>query len=140
MDIFGITFKRDILFSKKLYRFIRVIQITLVFCLAVQTLEFSIYIWFFCIRYKNDNGNIALLIKQEEIHKRNLKNVVTFLGQFYSFVIEYSFLTYLLILGSFADGDTQSYRALVSMMKFADFCLLSCVEVLSSPQLRSFMK
>lgn len=115
-------------------------RITIVFCLAVQTIELSIYVWFFHTRYKNDNGNITMLMSQEDTHQRNLKNIGTFLGQFYAFVVEYSFLISLLIFGIFANADTQNYRALLVVLKFADFGLLSCVEVLSSPQLRIFMK
>ena len=115
-------------------------RITIVFCLAVQTIELSIYIWFFYTRYKNDNGNITMLMSQEDTHQRNLKNIGTFLGQFYAFMVEYSFLISLLVFEIFANADTQNYRALLVVLKFADFGLLSCVEVLSSPQLRIFMK
>ena len=115
-------------------------RITIGLCLVSQTIELVIYIWFFHMRYKNDNGSITGLMRQEDTHKRNLKNIGTFLGQFYSFVIEYSFLISLLLCGIFADENTQTYRALVVLMKFVDFGVLSCVEVLSSPQLRSFMK
>ena len=115
-------------------------KITIGLCLVSQTIELGIYVWFFHMRYKNDNGSITTLMRQEDTHKRNLKNIGTFLGQFYSFVIEYSFLISLLLCGIFADENTQDYRALVVLMKFVDFGVLSCVEVLSSPQLRSFMK
>ena len=115
-------------------------RITIGLCLVAQTIELAIYVWFFNMRYKNDNGSITKLMSQEDTHKRNLKNIGTFLGQFYSFVIEYSYLIFILLCGIFADENTQDYRALVSIMKFVDFGVLSFVEVLSSPQLRSFMK
>ena len=115
-------------------------RITVGLCLVAQTIELAIYVWFFNMRYKNDNGSITKLMRQEDAHKRNLKNIGTFLGQFYSFVIEYSYLIFILLCGIFADENTQDYRALVSIMKFVDFGALSFVEVLSSPQLRNFMK
>merc|ERR1712038_613857 len=51
-------------------------------CIAFQTIEFTICVWIFCLRYQNDNGNITKYLKQEDIRLRNLKNVTTFLGQF----------------------------------------------------------
>ena len=115
-------------------------RITLMFCIIVQTLEFGIYLCFFLLRFKNDNGNIAKILTQEETHRRNLKNVGTFLGQFYGFVVEYTFLISLLFIHSVAEDDTQQLKALVVVTKFIDFGLLSVVEVFSSPSLRSFMK
>ena len=108
--------------------------------LAAQTVEFGIYIWFFYFRYQHDNGNIAKYLRQNDIRDRNQKNVVTFLGQFYSFVIEYSFLISMLILHYLTGEQSQHFRALVGITKFCDFGLLSAVEVLTSPGLKSFMK
>ena len=113
---------------------------TIVICIAIQTIEFSIYIWVFYIRYKNDNGNIRNLLTQAVIRERNIKNVVTFLGQFYVFIMEYAFLISILVLTYFADEHTHHFKALVGMLKFIDFGLLSAVEVVSSPALRSFMR
>ena len=109
-------------------------------CIAMQTIEFFIYIWFFTHRYRNDNGNIKKLLTQDVIHERNTKNVITFLGQFYGFIMEYAFLTSLLLLMYFADEHTTQIKALMVMIKIMDFGLLSAVEVWSSPGLRSFMR
>ena len=109
-------------------------------CIGTQTIEFGIYIWFFYYRYKNDNGKIAQLLSQKAIGNRNLKNAVTFLGQFYGFVIEYSFLISFLVLLQHADEHTQHFRALFSMVKFFDFGVLSALEVLTSPGIRGYMK
>ena len=103
-------------------------------------IEFTIYLWFFHHRYRNDSGNIAKLMKQEDVQKRNAKNAGTFLGQFYGFIVEYSFLVSILTIHIFyADEEFQHIRVLVVMAKFMDFGLLSAVEVYSSPGLRSFM-
>jgi hypothetical protein len=109
-------------------------------CILMQTIEFTIYIWFFSHRYRNDNGNIKKLLTQDVIHERNIKNVSTFLGQFYAFIMEYAFLTSLLLFMYFADEYTTQIKALMVMIKIMDFGLLSAVEVLSSPGLRSFMR
>ena len=108
--------------------------------LAAQTIEFGIYIWFFQFRYHHDNGNIAKYLRQEDIRVRNQKNIVTFLGQFYGFVVEYSFLISMSVLHYLTGEQSQHFRALVAIIKFCDFGLLSAVEVLTSPALKSFMK
>ena len=115
-------------------------SIAIILCFALQTIEFGIYIWFFHQRYKHDNGNITKYLKQEDVRKRNLKNVSTFLGQFYGFVVEYSFLISLFLLTHIAEDYAQHFRALVAFAKFFDFGLLSAVEIYSSPGLRGFMK
>ena len=109
-------------------------------CIAIQMIEFSLYLWFFCHRYKNDNGNIAKLLLQEDVRKRNAKNASTFLGQFYGFMVEYSFLVAILTFQIFYAHESYEHdRALVVTAKLADFGLLSAIEVYSSPVLRSFM-
>jgi hypothetical protein len=116
-------------------------RVAIFLCIAAQTMEFCIYVWFFYRRYKNDNGNITKFLKQEDIRKRNSKNMITFLGQFYGFVVEYSFLISLFILHHLAGEHAQHVRSLVGMAKVGlDFALLSAVEVLSSSGLRRFMR
>ena len=110
-------------------------------CVAIQTVEFSIYIWFFVHRYKSDNGNIRKLLTHDVLRERNMKNMQTFLGQFYGFIMEYAYLISILFLILFADSNTTPHiKALVNIAKIADFGLLSAVEVLSSPGMRAFMK
>ena len=117
------------------------LQLTsLALLIAIQTMEFSIYIWFFYNRYKDDNGNITKYLRQEDIRNRNLKNIGTFLGQFYGFLVEYSFLISLFMLDYFADEYVQHFRALVVMAKFVDFGLLSAVEIFSSPLLKAHLR
>ena len=115
-------------------------KLTTLSCITFQLIEFTIYLWFFYHRYKNDNGNITKVMKQEDVQKRNAKNAGTFLGQFYGFIVEYSFLVSILTIHIFyADEDFQHIRGLVVMAKFMDFGLLSAIEVYSSPVLRRFM-
>ena len=109
-------------------------------CISIQTIEFCIYVWFFWTRYRNDNGSITRLLTQDIIRDRNIKNVSTFIGQFYGFAMEYAFLGSLLFFVNFADEHTNQFKAITVMVKFMDFGLLSSVEVLSSPGLRSFMR
>ena len=110
-------------------------------CIAIQLIEFCAYLSFFYLRYKNDNGNIAKIMKQEDVRKRNLKNAGTFLGQFYGFMVEYTFAVSILTIHIFYEHENyQHVRALLCMAKFIDFGLLSAVEVYTSPALKGFMK
>jgi hypothetical protein len=113
---------------------------SLAVCLAIQTMEFSIYVWFFQHRYRNDNVTMKKLLTHDTIRERNTKNIGTFLGQFYGFVMEYAFLIVAFLMIHFADENTHHVKALGSIIKFTDFGLLSAVEVYSSPGLRDFMK
>lgn len=109
-------------------------------CIIMQTSEFVIYLWFFWHRYKMDNGNIRKLLTQDVIRQRNTKNISTFLGQFYCFLVEYAFVIAILILTSFTHEHNELLRAITVLVKLMDFGIMSAVEVLSSHTLRSFMK
>ena len=109
-------------------------------CLAFQTAEFIIYAWFFYYRYQNDNGNMAKLLTEDVIRSRNVKNIGTFVGQFYGFIMEYSFLFLIFLLAFFEDEKNIHLKAILCMIKYIHFGLLSAVEVLSSPNLRAFLK
>ena len=113
---------------------------SIVACLVIQQIEFFIVVWFFWIRYRNDNGNIKKLLTQEAIRERNLKNVSTFVGHFYGFVTEYIYFIISLVCVYLADDKNPNWQAYANLAKILDFGLLSAVEVLSSPGLRSFMK
>ena len=111
-------------------------------CIAIfaQMIEFSIYIWFFWYQHKTYNGNIAKLMKQEDVKERNAKNIGTFMGQFYGFMVEFLFLVFFLIVQFYSTDNVARARGIVTCLKFADFGSLSAVEVFSSPLLRSYMK
>ena len=115
-------------------------KITIIVCIGIQAIELGIYIWFFHNRYKKDNGRIQNLLTQENIKDRNIKNVTTFVGQFYGFVVEYAFLFISLICTHLGNDDYNHLQAFVTFVKFLDFGLLSAVEVYSSPALRRFIK
>ena len=108
--------------------------------LAMQCTELSMYVWFFHHRYTNDNGSIKKVLTEDVIRARNIKNVGTFLGQFYGFVMEYAFAISVLIILYFAGEQKNNVKAVANIAKFIDFGLLSAVEVLSSPALRQYLK
>ena len=109
-------------------------------CIGMQQLEFTICMWFFWIRYRNDNGNMKSILKQDVIRERNLKNMSTFVGHFYGFVTEYIYLIISVVFIYLADDTSPNLQEYANLAKFLDFGLLSAVEVLSSPGLRNFMK
>ena len=115
-------------------------KIVLICLIAFQTIEFSIYVWFFYYRYQNDNGKIQNFLMQGVVRERNIKNVSTFVGHFYGFIVEFVFLIIILVCVHFANEDTLYLRSLSNIVKFSDFGLLSVVEVLSSPGLKNFMR
>ena len=108
--------------------------------IVFQAIEFTICIWIFCLRYKHDNGDITKYLRQEDIRLRNLKNVTTFIGQFYGFGIEFAFLISMILLAHFTESYDPNVRGLVVLAKFIEFGFLSFVEVFSSPGLRNFIK
>ena len=109
-------------------------------CIAMQTFELLCYIYFFYYRYKNDNGNVAKLLTHDVTRDRNLKNVQTFIGQFYGFLTEYAFLFFWLIVIMLSDEQTYSVKTYANVVKFMDFGILSAVEYFTSPILREFMR
>ena len=113
---------------------------SLAIAMGFQSIEFVIYIWVFYIRFKNDNGNIKRVLTVEAVRDRNIKNVGTFLGQFYSFLTECIFLLTILVMSIFVDEETHHLKSYIFLAKIIEFALLSAVEVFSSPSLRSFIK
>ena len=108
--------------------------------IAMQCAEFSIYVWVFHHRYTHDNGNIKKILTEDVIRARNIKNVGTFLGQFYGFVMEEAYLVSVLIIGYFAGDQKNTFKAFANILNFVNFGLLSAVEVFSSPALRTYLK
>ena len=117
------------------------IQTTILFIgIAMQTTELCIYIWFFRYRYKNDNGNIKKLLTEDVIRARNIKNVTTFLGQFYGFITEYAYAVAILVILLFAGEQTMDLKAFANLSRLMGFGLMSAVEVISSPALRAHLR
>ena len=109
--------------------------------ITYQISEFSIYIWIFYIRYKNDNKtSIKKALTEDIIKARNVKNATNFLGQFYGFMTEYVFLAAILFIIAFEGQKSSNFKGYAITAKFMDFGLLSAIEVFTSPALRSFMK
>ena len=109
-------------------------------CIVFQTLELSSYVYFFYLRYKHDNGNVAKLLTLAATRDRNLKNIQTFIGQFYGFLVEYAYLFFWFVVIILADEQSNSVKSYANVVKFMDFGILSAVEYFTSPILREFMR
>ena len=102
----------------------------------MTVLEISIYICFFHYIYKHDNSEgMRRLLDQEIIKRRNKKNAVTFFGQFCSFVIDVSVMTFLILQASMNWNDT--FGLVFVWIKLIGFASVSIVEVLTSSRLRA---
>ena len=110
------------------------------FCIVFQTFELSSYVYFFYFRYKHDNGNVAKLLTLDATRDRNLKNIQTFIGQFYGFLVEYKWLLFWFVVIILADEQSYSMKSYANVVKFMDFGILSAVEYFTSPILREFMR
>ena len=115
-------------------------KLDLAVLMAFQLTELSIYIRFFYIRYKNDNGSMKKVLTEDVIRSRNVKNITNFLAQFYGFLTEYAFLLVLLASNLFGGDRSGEMKIYAVTVKFMDFGLLSAVEIFSSPSLRAFLR
>ena len=116
-------------------------QTAICVAIAFNLIEFSIYILFFYIRYTNDNKkSIKQLLTHDVIRERNIRNITTFLGQFYVFITEFIFLLLILLIRLIDDGQLTIFHRSVVFAKFMNFGLISVVEVISSPGVRGFMR
>ena len=114
----------------------RVLQIFAASCTMVFTLiEIGCYVIIFHHLFKHDNGRITAFLSQECTRHRNRSNAITFIGQFYGFWTEFVFMVILTICIVLGKSNIQM-KALVSVIKFIEFGILSAIEVLTSETLR----
>ena len=118
--------------------------LALIMIMSFQISEFIIYVYFFIWQHKHNNGNIALLMDPNDVRQRNSTNVITFIGQFYGFLIEGSFIAIFLLLTVISNLDISPnvnnfVRSLAVIAHFVNYGALSAVEVLTSSSLRSMM-
>ena len=112
-------------------------QIFATSCAMVAILiELGCYVIIFHHLYAHNNGTIKALLSKECIRRRTRCNAITFMGQFYGFLTEFVFmvlLTICIVLGK----SNMEMKALVTVIKFIEFGILSMVEILTSETLRS---
>ena len=106
--------------------------------LSCTVAEILCYIAFFHHVICHDNGPIKANLRPEVTKQRNRTNAISFLGQFYGFATEATFLTAYLVIIATDDKNTEM-KALAVVFKFMEFGVLSLVEILASEQLRRMM-
>ena len=72
--------------------------------------------------------------------KRSTKNVTTFVGQMCGFLAECVFMAATIVFIQLGNEFLHHLRAIVVLMKFISFGVLSAVEVFTSPGLRKSLK
>ena len=102
--------------------------------LAILT-EFFCYVVFFHHLHSHDKEMIKKkLLPDTEIRRRHRKNAITFLGQFYGFIVEFARVS--LLIYSMAPNSDITYRFVMTMSIWIEFGILSIVEVMTSQGLR----
>jgi hypothetical protein len=101
--------------------------------------EFICYLLIFSHLYFHDKYMLKRkLLSVDQVNRRNQKNAVAFLGQFYGFVVEcvlYFTAMYLV----FKENSNISYRAALAFCFWAEFGVVSIVEVMASNNLRRYL-
>ena len=106
--------------------------------LMIMLLELMIYIYIGYWRYRHENGDITKLLDPTVTKRRNKNNIITFMGQFYEFIVEFMILTALLLLNHIKQLEISSTvsHLLVSIsfiVYLLNFGILSATQVLLSP-------
>ena len=114
----------------------KVLQILAASCTTVFALiEVGCYVIIFHHLFKHDNGRITAFLSQECTRHRNRSNAITFIGQFYGFWTEFVFLVIFITCIVLGKSNIQ-LKALVTVIKYIEFGILSTVEVSTSETLR----
>jgi len=97
--------------------------------------ELCCYLIFFGHVYSHDRGLMKRkVLKDAEFKRRRQKNAMTFMEQFYGFVFEC--LTYIGVWFTSFAGSNISYRLAMAIGFWAEFGIISFVEVVTSQNLR----
>ena len=110
-------------------------KITLLVVFTGILSELICYVIFFHHLYSHNQGLLTReVLKVGEVRKRHRKNAITFLGQFYGFIVE---CTITFGLGLTMERNANiSYRLLLIICIWLEFGILSVIEVMASEGLR----
>ena len=103
---------------------------------GMTSMELSCYLIFFHHCYKNDNGPIKHLLPKAETKRRNQRNAITFLGQMYGFIIEFSFMLGTLLSTLEPNIAAKEIAGLVAMLGYG---IMSAIIVLTSDPIRKHL-
>ena len=97
--------------------------------------EFACYLLFFYHLYSHNEGMVARkVLPVVEVKKRHRKNAITFLGQFYCFLVEIA-----ITIGFYytmQESSEVGYRACLIIALWVEFGILSVIEVMTSNSLK----
>ena len=100
--------------------------------------ELGCYVIFFRHIYIHDSTMLQRnLLSPGTIKKRHQKNAITFLGQFYGFVIECS--TYMILMFTLEKSTDIGYRLAITIAFWIEFGVMSLLEVIVSPNLTRYL-
>ena len=113
----------------------KIVLMILILCVMA---EFTCYLAFSCHLYCHDRHMLKRkILKEDVIRRRNQKNAITFLGQFWSFTAEFVVLTLSII--SMAKQSNIIYRVFAIILFWVEFGLISVVEVVTSNSLINYL-
>ena len=98
------------------------------------SIEISCYVIIFHTIYTHDENMLKLKrIQTGELRRRHRRNAITFLGQFYSFMVEGGITV--ILAYTMTDQSDISFRLFIVIYRWVEFGTLSVVEVMSSHSL-----
>ena len=111
--------------------------VTLTFLQILIALELVAYLILFWHLYKyNQNKGKQLGLSTEKLNQRNRKNIVTFWGQFASFVIEFFVTTIMQIMLVY--NGSNAGNGLIPAVAITSLATLTIIFFVASPELKRF--
>ena len=102
------------------------------------SIEISCYVIIFHTIYTHDENMVKMKrIPTGELRRRHRRNAITFLGQFYGFIVEGG-ITIILVY-TMTDQSDISFRLFIVIYRWVEFGTLSVVEVMSSHSLIHYL-
>jgi len=114
-------------------------KLTVAISLLGVMIEFICYLLLFGHLYFHDKYMLKRkILTVDQVKKRNQKNAVTFLGQFYGFVVE-CVVAFSLLYLVIKENSNITYRIAVVICFWVEFGVVSIVEVMTSQNLRKYL-
>ena len=110
----------------------------ILFALLCVVAELVCYVAFFGQFYFHDREMLKKkILKADVIQRRNQKNAITFLGQFWTFMTEC--IIVILVFMSLNEKSDISYRAFAVIGFWIEFGIVSVVDVCASESLGNYL-
>ena len=113
-------------------------KVSLLLVLAAVLAELGCYLALFSTLYTHDTGMLRKnILSVDVIKRRRQKNAVTFLGQFYGFIVEG--ITYVALMFTLQKDSNLLQRIAIVVGFWVEFGFASMVEVMTSQSLRQYL-